>query len=104
MRSLKPFLRGKRTREDGADAAESDEEQTLFTQEGEKMRICRLAFITTTGDYVQLLDDCLCRDRCRVWRKNEGINAKEAAIGRKVDGICATQSGHVVKTMTVKTF
>jgi len=100
MRFLKPFLRGKRTRKDGADAAE----QTLFTQEGEKMCICRLAFITTTGDYVQLLDDCLCRDRCRVWRKNEGISAKEAAIGRKVDGICATRSGHVVKIMTVKTF
>lgn len=31
-------------------------------------------------------------------------SAKETAIGRKVDGICATRSGHVVKTMTVKTF
>jgi len=66
MRSLKSFLSGKRTREDGADATETDEEQTLFTQEGENMRICRLAFITTTGDYVQLSDDCLCKDRCRV--------------------------------------
>ncbi|KYM77274.1 hypothetical protein ALC53_12255, partial [Atta colombica] len=44
-------------------------------------------------------------DERRVWRKNEGVSAeacaeKETAINRKVDGICATQSGHVVKTMT----
>ncbi|KYN21709.1 hypothetical protein ALC57_05911 [Trachymyrmex cornetzi] len=44
-------------------------------------------------------------DEHRAWRKNEGVSAeacaeKETAINRKVDGICATQSGHVVKTMT----
>lgn len=33
---LKPLLSRKRTRGDAADAAESGEEQTLFTQGGEK--------------------------------------------------------------------
>lgn len=55
-------------------------------REGKKMRICRLAFITTTGVIM-----CNYRatafteiDERRVWRKNEGINA-EACVERKRD-------------------
>jgi len=56
-------------------------------------------------DYVQLSSDRLAEiDEHRIWWKSERVGTKETAIGRKVDGICATRSGHVVKTMTVKTF
>lgn len=78
----KPLLGRKRTREDGADAAESSEERTLHSGRGKKMRICRLAFITTMAVIM-----CNYRatafaeiDERRIWRKNEGVSAE--ACGR----------------------
>lgn len=63
-------------------------------------------------DYVQLRATAFAEiDEHHVWRKDEGVSAEACAERegdsnrhQKVDGICATRSGHVVKTMTVETF